>query len=367
MIVPLLDLSAQYQQLRSEVDEAVRRVLESSAFVNGTEAESLEREFAAYLSVPHVVSVNSGTDALMLSLKVLGIGPGDEVIVPSFTFFATAEAVSLAGATPKFVDCAAGQYNIDVDSLSAAMSERTKAVIVVHLFGEPANLAPIQDWCKKHDLFLIEDAAQAAGATYADRRVGSFGDTAAFSFYPTKNLGAYGDGGAIACHDRSIAERLRRLRNHGRTSRYEHHDIGCNSRLDEIQAAILRAKMRFLDGWNERRRLLAARYQSGLQGTRCRWPSNFDQATPVYHQFVIRHPRRDALRAFLTEHGVATAVFYPIPCHLQPAMAAYRGQKPLPHCEGLAQEVLALPMYPELATGTVDHITQLVHLFEQQR
>jgi len=366
MIVPLLDLSAQYRQLRGDVDEAMRRVLESSEFVNGIEAVSLEREFAAYLDVPHVVSVNSGTDALVLSLKVLGIGPGDQVIVPSFTFFATAEAVSLVGATPKFVDCAPGQYNIDLDSLSAAADERTKAVIVVHLFGEPVDLGPIQNWCAKHGILMIEDAAQAVGATYAGRRVGSFGDAAAFSFYPTKNLGAYGDGGAIVCHDRSIAERLRCLRNHGRTSRYEHHDIGCNSRLDEIQAAILRAKLRFLEDWNERRRLLAARYRSGLQGTRCNWPSPVHDATPVYHQFVIRHPQRDALQAFLASHGVATAVFYSIPCHLQPALAAYRAQAPLPHCEQLAQEVLALPIYPELDTSTVDHVTRLVHLFEKQ-
>ncbi|RDD82647.1 DegT/DnrJ/EryC1/StrS family aminotransferase [Dyella tabacisoli] len=366
-MVPLLDLRAQYRQLQNEVDAAVHRVLESSEFIGGRESECLERELAGYLGVTDVVTVNSGTDALVLSLKALGVGSGDEVIVPSFTFFATAAAVSLAGATPKFADCAPDSYNVDISALQKAKGQHTKAVIVVHLFGEPVDLSPIQKWCTEHGLWLIEDAAQAIGARYADQSVGSVGDIGAFSFYPTKNLGAFGDGGAIACRDPAIARCLRQLRNHGRAGRYEHQVIGCNSRLDEIQAAILRAKLPFLDTWNERRRRLAARYQRGLQGTVCRWQTANVQATPVYHQFVIRHPQRDALQAFLTTHGIATAVFYSIPCHLQPALAESHGEVSLQHAERLSEEVLALPIYPELTEEAVDHVTGLVHLFEQQR
>lgn len=363
----MLDLAAQYRQLREAIDAAVQRVLDSSHFVGGGETEALENELAGFIGVPEVVTVNSGTDALVLSLRALGVGAGDEVIVPSFTFFATAEAVSLVGAQCRFADCAPGRYNVDVASLRCALSARTRAVIVVHLFGEPVDLAPVKKFCADHGLWLIEDAAQAIGAQYRRENIGSFGDAAAFSFYPTKNLGACGDGGAIACQDPRLAERLRQLRNHGRTARYEHPIVGCNSRLDEIQAAILRAKLPSLNDWNERRRELAASYREGLRDTACRWPAPVESTVPVYHQFVVTHPQRDGLQAFLAEQGVATAVFYPIPCHLQPAFAASHGDLVLPEAERLAAQVLALPIYPELPLAAVTRITALVHLFEQRQ
>lgn len=364
MNVPHIDLSVQYQQLRGEIDTAVQRVLASGNFVDGPESQALERELACYIGASEVIGVNSGTDALLLSLKALGIGAGDDVIVPSFTFFATAEAVSLAGAQPCFADCAAGGYNADENSIRRVMTEKTKAVIAVHLFGQPVDLVPLEEFCASHGLWLIEDAAHAIGAQYRGRRIGSFGVTAAFSFYPTKNLGAYGDGGAIACNDAALAARLRSLRNHGRKNRYQHGEVGCNSRLDEIQAAILRVKLPFLDGWNVQRQQLAAEYQHGLRNTACRWPAAIEDTVNVYHQFVVTHPQRDALQAFLAECGIATAMFYSIPCHLQPAYSASHAGLSLPLAEHLAKHVLALPVYPEMPVESATHIAQLIQAFE---
>jgi dTDP-4-amino-4,6-dideoxygalactose transaminase len=366
MIVPQLDLGSEYQQLRVEIDAAVQRVLASGNFVGGVENDALERELASYIGVDDVVCVNSGTDALLLSLKVLGIGAGDEVIVPGFTFFATAEAVCLAGAQPRFADCSTRHYNIDVDSVRQALTPRTKAVIAVHLFGEPVDLAPLQQFCTSHGLWLIEDAAQAIGAQYRGGRVGSFGATGAFSFYPTKNLGAYGDGGAVTCNDPALATRLRSLRNHGRQNRYEHTEVGCNSRLDEIQAAILRVKLPYLDEWNARRRQLATLYQEALRGTACGWPIAIDDCLPVHHQFVVTHPRRNALQVFLAELGIATAVFYPIPCHLQPAFSVSHAGVSLPLAEHFADQVLALPIFPALPMEKVAHIAKMIRVFEQR-
>jgi dTDP-4-amino-4,6-dideoxygalactose transaminase len=366
MRVPLLDLGAQYRQLRGEIDAAIQRVLVSANFVDGAENKALERELADYIGVAEVVSVNSGTDALLLSLKALGIGAGDEVIVPSFTFFATAEAICLAGAQPRFADCSSRHYNVDIDSILRALTPRTRAIIAVHLFGEPADLAAIQEFCTSHGLWLIEDAAQAIGARYRGRAIGSFGITGAFSFYPTKNLGAYGDGGGISCNDPDLAARLRRLRNHGREDRYRHGEIGYNSRLDEIQAAVLRVKLRYLNGWNSQRRRIAAQYQAALCNTACDWPIPVKDSTHVYHQFVITHPQRDTLQAFLAEHDIATGVFYATPCHLQPAFSASNASLRLPQAERFADEVLALPIYPELPEEAVAHIAHLIRLFEQR-
>jgi dTDP-4-amino-4,6-dideoxygalactose transaminase len=366
MNVPLLDLGAQYRQLRGEIDAAIQRVLARGNFIDGAENKALERELADYIGVAEVVSVNSGTDALLLSLKALGIGAGDEVIVPSFTFFATAEAICLAGAQPRFADCSSRHYNVDIDSILRALTPRTRAIIAVHLFGEPADLAAIQEFCTSHGLWLIEDAAQAIGARYRGRAIGSFGITGAFSFYPTKNLGAYGDGGGISCNDPDLAARLRRLRNHGRQDRYRHAEIGYNSRLDEIQAAVLRVKLRYLNGWNSQRRRIAAQYQAGLCNTACDWPIPAKDSTHVYHQFVITHPQRDTLQAFLAEHDIATGVFYATPCHLQPAFSASNASLRLPQAERFADEVLALPIYPELPEEAVVHIAHLIRLFEQR-
>ncbi|HKX53437.1 MAG TPA: DegT/DnrJ/EryC1/StrS family aminotransferase [Nitrosospira sp.] len=367
MIIPQLDLAGEYQQLRSEIDAAMQQVLLKGTFIDGAENAALEHELAEYIGAAEVICVNSGTDALLLSLKALGIGAGDEVIVPAFTFFATAEAVSLAGARPCFADCAPGQYNIDVKGVREALTPRTKAVIAVHLFGQPVDLAPLQEFCTSHDLWLIEDAAQAIGARYHGRVVGSFGITGAFSFYPTKNLGAYGDGGAIACSDPDLATRLRRIRNHGRQDRYQHSEIGFNSRLDELQAAILRVKLPYLDGWNTQRRQLAALYQQALKNTECNWSAVLEGTAPVHHQFVVTHPQRDALQLFLAEHNISTAVFYPIPCHLQPAFAQSYSGISLPQAERLAQRVLALPIYPTLPPETVVHIGELIQDFEHGR
>ncbi|MCC2682682.1 MAG: DegT/DnrJ/EryC1/StrS aminotransferase [Nitrosospira multiformis] len=364
MIVPQLDLAQEYQQLRAEIDAAVQQVFLKGAFIDGAENAALEHELAEYIGAPEVICVNSGTDALLLSLKALGIGAGDDVIVPAFTFFATAEAVSLAGARPCFADCAPGQYNIDASSVGQALTPRTRAVIAVHLFGQPVDLAPLQEFCANHNLWLIEDAAQAIGARYHDRGIGSFGITGAFSFYPTKNLGAYGDGGAIACSDCDLASQLRRLRNHGRQDRYQHAEIGSNSRLDELQAAILRVKLAYLDDWNTQRCHLAALYQQALQNTECNWPAVLEGTVPVHHQFVITHPQRDALQLFLAEHNISTTIFYPIPCHRQPVFSESHAGISLPLAERLADQVLALPIYPALPPEAVRHIGELIQDFE---
>lgn len=364
MTIPQLDLAGEYQQLRAEIDAAVQQVFLKGAFIDGAENAALEHELAEYIGAAEVICVNSGTDALLLSLKALGIGAGDDVIVPAFTFFATAEAVSLAGARPCFADCAPGQYNIDVHSVSDALTPRTKAVIAVHLFGQPVDLKPLQEFCASHNLWLIEDAAQAIGARYHNRGIGSFGITGAFSFYPTKNLGAYGDGGAIACSDPDLASRLQRLRNHGRQDRYQHAEIGFNTRLDELQAAILRVKLPYLDDWNTQRRQLAALYQQALQNTECNWPAVLEGTVPVHHQFVVTHPQRDALQLFLAEHNISTAVFYPIPCHRQPAFSESHPSVSLPLAERLADQVLALPVYPALPPEAAVHVAELIQEFE---
>jgi dTDP-4-amino-4,6-dideoxygalactose transaminase len=367
VIIPQLDLAGEYLQLRSEIDAAVQQVLLKGTFIDGAENAALEHELAEYIGAAEAICVNSGTDALLLSLKALGIGAGDDVIVPAFTFFATAEAVSLAGARPCFADCGPDQYNIDVNSVRQTLTPRTKAVIAVHLFGQPVDLAPLQEFCTSHDLWLIEDAAQAIGARYHGRSVGSFGITGAFSFYPTKNLGAYGDGGAVVCSDPDLATRLRRLRNHGRQDRYQHSEVGFNSRLDELQAAILRVKLPYLDGWNTQRGQLTALYQQALQDTKCNWPTALKGIVPVHHQFVVTHPQRDALQLFLAQHGISTAVFYPIPCHLQPAFSESHTGISLPLAERLADQVLALPIYPTLLPEAVLHIAELIKDFEQGR
>jgi len=365
MKVAFFDIAAQYRALREEIDAAVRRVLESGNYSNATENLAFEQELATYLGIREVVAVNSGTDALLLSLKALGIGTGDEVIVPSFTFFATAEAVCLAGAKPRFADCGSAGFNIDLRSIERAYSATTKAVIAVHLYGHPVDMAPIQQFCATRNLHMIEDCAQALGASYRGQRVGTFGITSAFSFYPTKNLGACGDGGAIACEDPKIAAHLRRLRNHGRTSAHHHAEIGVNSRLDEIQATILRVKLPHLDRWNLQRRILAQRYSSGLHDTRCGLPSDCDHGIGVFHHFVITHPERDALRVFLTRHDVETAIYYPTPCHLQAAFCNTSDLPELPLAQTSAAQTLALPIYPELTDAHVDYVVALVRAFEQ--
>jgi dTDP-4-amino-4,6-dideoxygalactose transaminase len=360
--IRLRDLAAQDASLRREIRAAVDDVLGSGIYVGGPQGAALERELAEALGVRDVVVMHSGTDALVLALRAAGIGPGDEVVVPTFTFVATATAVSLAGATPVFADCAAVSFNVDPAAVAAALTPRTRAVIAVHLFGEPADLDGLAELCHRRGLLLLEDAAQAFGARYRERPVGSIGSLAAFSFYPTKNFACAGDGGAIATNDARMAALARSLRNHGRGDDQAHVRLGVNSRLDEVQAAILRVKLPHVERWNERRRALAKAYRAGLQASRALMPEPPAHVRHVYNQFVIAHPERDALREHLTRAGIPSAVYY-VPCHLQP-LYADAARPRLPVAEEWARTALALPIYPELPDDDVERICAEVRAFD---
>ncbi|GAB5517433.1 DegT/DnrJ/EryC1/StrS family aminotransferase [Rhodopirellula baltica] len=351
--VPFLELKPAYLELKDEFDEAYHRVMDSGWYLLGQELESLEREYAAYCETDHCVGVGSGLDALMLALRAYDIGPGDEVIVPSHTFIATWLAVSQCGATPVPVEPRCDTGNIDVGKIPAAITTNTKAILPVHLYGQPADMDPIMELAAQHDLVVIEDAAQAQGARYKGQRVGSLGHAAAHSFYPGKNLGAFGDGGAVTTADPKLAERIRSLRNYGSQVKYHYDEPGFNSRLDELQAAFLRVKLRHLDQWNQRRRDLASAYLTELSPLATRHsillPTVPDWADPVWHLFVIRTQQRDAVREHLQQHGIGTQIHYPIPPH---ASDAYRdlgfSLDAFPLANQLANEVLSLPMGPQL-------------------
>ncbi|MCC7116968.1 MAG: DegT/DnrJ/EryC1/StrS family aminotransferase [Anaerolineales bacterium] len=352
--IPMIQLSEQYRALRVELDETVRRVFEQGAFILGAEVAVFESEFAAYCESAYAVGVASGTEALQLALMACGVGENDEVITSAHTAVATVAAIEACGARPRLVDVTLERYTLNPALLTEALSQRTRAIVPVHLYGCPADLTPILEFAKTQGLFVIEDCSQAHGATYAGRKVGSFGELAAFSFYPTKNLGAFGDGGAVTTKDPSLAEKLKALRQYGWKEHYVSSLKGLNSRLDELQAALLRVKLRYLDAWNQRRRELANLYLELLAGTELTLPIQPADATHVFHQFVIRHPQRDALRAFLKAWGIHTLIHYPVPIHLQPAYADLgyaRGS--LPNAERAANEVLSLPLYPELTEEQV--------------
>ncbi len=401
MTIPFLDLQAAYRELHDELDAAYRRVMASGWYILGEEVERFEADWAAYCGAAHCVGVASGLDALHLALRACDIGPGDEVIVPAHTFIATWLAVTQAGATPVPVEPDERTFNIDPARIEAAITPHTRALIPVHLYGQPADLDPILAIARRHGLRVIEDAAQAHGARYKGRRLGAHGDAVAWSFYPGKNLGAFGDGGAITTNDAELAARLRRLRNYGSDRKYVHEVQGCNSRLDPLQAAFLGVKLRHLDAWNDRRRALAAAYLTGLADvglvdttgaesgrddsrrisagssdtrqanaglddkaltkTGLTLPAVPPWADPVWHLFVIRHPQRDALQRHLTAAGIGTLIHYPCPPHQQPAYAA----TPLaaashPIASRLASEVLSLPMGPHLtATAVAEVIDQV--------
>lgn len=362
--IPVIDLKAQYRNIRDEIDRAISGVLESGVFILGREVSLFEQEFASYCGVAHAVGVGSGTEALHLALLACQIGAGDEVITVSHTAVATVAAVEMAGARPVLVDIDPQRYSLDPALLEAAITPRTRAILPVHLYGCPADLAPILAIARAHKLSVIEDCAQAHGARYQSKRVGAWGDLAAFSFYPTKNLGAYGDGGALLTNDAALAERLRSLRQYGWAERYVSQVKGVNSRLDDLQAATLRVKLRHLDKWNGMRQRLASAYNGALSGSGLVLPCRPADSEPVYHQYVIRHPQRDKLRAFLADRHIQTLVHYPLPVHLQPA---YRdlgyAEGSLPHTEQAARQVLSLPIYPEMSDEAAQSVSSAITEF----
>ncbi|MDD3825218.1 MAG: DegT/DnrJ/EryC1/StrS family aminotransferase [Anaerolineae bacterium] len=364
-MIPMGDLQREYSRLRPQIDAAIDRVLRRGWFVLGEEVEAFEAEWAAYCGTAHAVGVGNGTDALHLALRAAGIGPGDEVIIPALTATFTALGVSLSGASPVVADVDPARYTLDPQAFEAAVSPRTAAVIPVHLYGCPADMEAILDIARRHDLFVLEDAAQAHGARYRGTRVGALGDAAAFSFYPSKNLGAYGDAGAVTTNDAGLADRVRMLRHGGQRTTYQHEILGANSRLDEIQAAILRAKLPHLEAWNRRRRSLAARYDTRLPaGGELTLPSTPEEVEHAYHLYVVRTGMRDALRGYLDGAGVSTSIHYPRPVHQQPAYASL-GAAPgcCPAAEGVVNEILSLPIFPQLSAREVEQVCSLVRFF----
>ncbi|MDD5285573.1 MAG: DegT/DnrJ/EryC1/StrS family aminotransferase [Desulfuromonadaceae bacterium] len=358
-MIPMVDLKTQYLQLKSEIDAALFAALESTQFILGPNVSSFEEEAAGYLGAPYAVSCASGTDALHLAVLAAGIGPGDEVITTPFTFIATAEAICYAGATPVYVDIDPRSFNIDPALIEAAITPRTKAIIPVHIFGQPADMAAIEAICIKHDLMLIEDCAQSFGASIDGRMTGSIGRLGCFSFFPSKNLGCYGDGGMVTCATEVMAEQVKVLRNHGSRVRYHHHIIGYNSRLDEIQAAILRVKLRRIDDFNTGRRRVAKLY-SELLGDLVTVPHEDGKGVHVYHQYTVLTDRRDAIMAKLSEKQIASAVYYPIPLHKQDVFAEKCSGVSLPIAESVAGRCMSLPVYPEMPEESVRIVAQTI-------
>lgn len=365
--VPQLDLAAQYAAIGAEIRAAIDRVLASQQFILGREGAALEEEVAQLCGVAHGTGLASGTDALILALRACGVKAGDEVLLPPFTFVATGSAVSAIGAKPVFADITPATFNLDPAQLARRVTPRTRAILVVHLYGLVAEMEPILAFARARNLPVIEDAAQAIGAAYQGKRAGSFGDAGCFSFYPTKNLGAYGDAGLVVTNSGEIAARLRTLRNHGQIGKYVSSEPGLNSRLDEMQAAILRVKLRHLAEWQRTRRLHAAEYTRRLTEI----PGVTTPAVPagnehVFHQYTIRLPRRDALQQFLAERKIGSAVYYPVPLHLQPIYASL-GHKPgdFPESERAAQEALSLPMYPELSSDQIARVVSAITEFQR--
>jgi dTDP-4-amino-4,6-dideoxygalactose transaminase len=365
MSIPLVDLKAQYRAYKDEIDAAVQDIIDNTSFIMGPKLKQFEDDFAAFCRVKHAIGTGSGTEALQMAFLALGIGSGDEVITTSHTFFATAEMLGHLGARPVFVDIDLSTYNIDPAKIEAAITPRTKALLPVHLYGQPAEMDPILEIAARHGLPVIEDAAQAHGAEYKGRRVGSMGRIACFSFYPGKNLGAYGDAGAVVTDDDELADKVRMLRDHGRREKYEHLMEGWPARMDTLQAAILRAKLPHLEEWNEARRRHAARYNELLADLDVVRPYEPEHARAVYHLYVIRVDRRDEVWQGLRERGIGAGIHYPIPLHLQPAyeyLGYERGDLPL--TEQAAEQVLSLPLYPELSeeqrqevVGTLGELT----------
>ena len=356
--IPIADPAAEYRELAPAIDEAVRRVLASGRYILGPEGAALESEIAAYVGAAHGVGVSSGTEALHLALRAAGIGSGDEVVVPSFTFVATAEAVSYTGARPVFADIDARSFCLDPKSLERSLTPRTRAVIAVHLYGQCAPMAEIAGLCRERNLVLVEDCAQSLGADYDARRSGAWGDFGCFSFYPTKNLAAAGDAGLVTARDACHAERLRMLRHHGSRQTYLHDTVGYNARLDEIQAAILRVKLSQLERFNAARAGIARLYAEGLAGSALLLPEAHGRGRHVWHQYTVRSERRDALREALAKAGIASMIYYPVPLHRQPIYAADCAGLALPVTDQAAKTVLSLPIYPQLGEAQARRVCE---------
>jgi len=362
--VPLLDLTAQFRSIEPEIREAMDRVVTSGRFIQGPEVVEFEKEVGAYCRVPHAIACASGTDALILAMRALGVGPGDEVVTPAYSFLASASAIALVGGTPVFVDIEPDTYNIDLAKLEAALTPRTKAVIVVHLFGQCANLDTVKTICERRGVPLVEDAAQAIGAEWNGKRAGSVGDIGCFSFFPSKNLGAFGDGGLVVSTRADLGDKLRLLREHGARPKYNHIELGMNSRLDALQAAILRVKLRHLENWTEGRRRNADLYRERLAGAAVGLPVARPEARHIYNQFVIRSTKREELRAHLAAAGVGTEIYYPKPMHTQPCFASLgHTEGDFPVSEAASRETLAVPIYPELTKDQIAYVADRVREF----
>jgi len=361
-MIPMVDLKRQYHNLKTEIDAAIGDVLEQAQFILGPNVSKLEEEVAAYSGLPYAVGVANGTDALLLALRACGVGPGDEVITTPFTFIATAEVIALINAVPVFADINPATFNIDCNQIAGKITKKTKAIIPVHLFGQPADMDPIIKIAEKFNLKIIEDCAQAFGAKYNGRKVGSIGDVGCFSFFPSKNLAGYGDGGMVITKSEEIAKQLKILRNHGSFVRYHHQAVGYNSRLDEIQAAIIRVKLNKIDQFNTERRQNAASYCAAITRNDIVLPFVNSSCDHVYHQFTIRTKNRDMLAKVLQEKGIASAVYYPLPLHQQEVFVKmYKLSTKLPQSELCAQEVLSLPMFPELNKEEIGLIADVIN------
>lgn len=364
MKVPFLDLSLQHQALREPALAALAATYDATRFCLGRDVEDFERNFGATLGYPRVLGMNSGTSPLHVACMIAGFGPGDEVITSPFTFISSAWGISYVGATPVFADIDEETFNLDPEKLAAAVTPRTKGIVVVHLFGQPARMDEIMAVARRHGLFVIEDCAQAVGARYRETPVGLSGDAGTFSFYPTKNLGACGEGGAFVSRDEAIQTRARHIRVHGSDRRYYHDIVGGNFRMDGFQGALLNVKLPHLAGWTARRQAIAARYLDGIRLADVRLPAQPEYGRSVFHQFTLRHPRRDALRSHLAQREVGTDLIYPVPLHLQQCYAPLgRGPGSYPVAEHAASTCLSLPIFPELTDAQVDHVIRAVNAF----
>jgi dTDP-4-amino-4,6-dideoxygalactose transaminase len=366
-LIPLLDLVTQYQSIKSEIDAAIQDVLDSGKFILGPHEKAFEQEIADYLGVKHAIGLASGTDALIIALKAAGIGPGDEVIVPAYTFFATAGAVLSVGATPVFVDINSDTYLLDTSQLTDVITEQTRAIIPVHLYGQAVDMDAILEFARSHNLIVIEDNAQAFGADYKGRKTGSIGDMGCLSFFPSKNLGGYGDGGMLVMNDDELARQARMLRTHGWQKKYFPEILGYNSRLDELQAAILRVKLKFVDGWNQQRRQVASWYNQELITNRIQPPVVALDQSPVYHLYIVRFKNRNQVQQALKDAGIASDIYYPQPLHLcQPCLELPLPTGGLPVSELASQELLALPLYPELTREQVKQVVEIINIAMDQ-